>query len=171
MPGARSNPVNATSSNVRHLEKKLRAQQNRIDIKLAERGCWLQASGLVINESARLESLLRCQFPLRQVVLRRNSKGISHAIKERKHCDHVNSLRDLLFAPSSFAKFVNVFLRAFRGRMRDHFCVFKERAFRVREFGLIKLALGNRCDRFVRSSLDTQEVSVAVQSIRTTVEV
>jgi hypothetical protein len=55
--------------------------------------------------------------------------------------------------------------------MRDEFCILKERELRVREFGLIKSALGNRCDRFFRSSLDTQEVSVAVQSIRATVQV
>lgn len=55
--------------------------------------------------------------------------------------------------------------------MRDEFCILKQSAFRVREFGLIQFAFGNRCDRIVRGSLDTQEVSVAVQSIRTTVQV
>jgi hypothetical protein len=55
--------------------------------------------------------------------------------------------------------------------MRNEFCVFKQSAFGVREFGFIKFAFSNGCDRLVRSSLDTQEVGVAVQSIRTTVQV
>jgi hypothetical protein len=55
--------------------------------------------------------------------------------------------------------------------MGDEFCILQQSAFRVRELGFIKFAFGNRRDRLVRSSLDTQEVSVAVQSIRTAVQV
>ena len=52
----------------------------------------------------------------------------------------------------------------------DDLDVVEERAFRQRQAGLIQLAFENRRYALIGGSLNTQEVSMAVESIRTTVQ-
>ena len=62
-------------------------------------------------------------------------------------------------------------MRGAGGVARDLLDVVKQYALGGREFSLIKIALDDGLHRFVVGSLDTQEVSVAVQSIWTVVQV
>jgi len=119
----------------------------------------------------RLGFDLRRQFPRRQIVLRGNSKCVRDAIEKREHRSDIDGFRNLIFQPACITEFLHIFRsRAIRG-LRDQFHVVEQDALRRRQARFVELAFENRCNTFIRSSLNTQEVSVTVQSIRTPVQV
>lgn len=115
---------------------------------------------------ARLRSQLTCY----EVVLGRHAKGIGYTVEEGKHCDYVNSLGDLVFRPACFSQFLDVLMCGVTGCPGYQFCILEQRMLSGREVCLIELSLGNGCDRLIGCSLNPQEVSVTVDSIRTAVQ-
>jgi hypothetical protein len=111
------------------------------------------------------------QLAERKVILRRNAKRIRHAIEESEHRSDVNGLCDLVFRPSRIPQFLHILHRRMRGGIRDDLDIAQQAALRRRQASLFELALKNRRDAFIGSSLDPQEEGVAVQSIRAAVEV
>ena len=105
-----------------------------------------------------------------QVVLRWHAKCVRHAVEEREHCNHVNGLRDLIFRPPRVTQFLYVRGSGFVSGFCNQLCIIKQRALRSRQTGLIELALQNRRDALIGGSLNTQEVGVAVESIRAPVQ-
>jgi len=107
----------------------------------------------------------------RKIVLRRYSECVGHAIEERKQRDHVNRFRDLLFAPARVSQPLDVFCRGTGGRMGNQLRVVEQHPFSGGQIGLIERTFHDGFDGFVRCSLNTQEVSVAVESIRTSIQI
>ncbi len=106
-----------------------------------------------------------------EIVLRWNSERVGHAVEEGKHRSDVDRFGNLVFTPTGVAQLLYVFgCRTISG-LGDQFHVVEQHPLRRSETRLLELALNNRVDALISSSLNTQEVSVAVQSIRTTVQV
>lgn len=55
--------------------------------------------------------------------------------------------------------------------MRNHFCIGKQGAFGRGKVRLSKFAINDGSDSFVRRSLNPQEVCMAIDSIRTPIQV
>jgi hypothetical protein len=104
-----------------------------------------------------------------EIVLRRHSECVGHAIEKREHSDDVNSFGDLVFAPTMVAKFLDIFSRRAIRRFGDEFGVLQQRALGVGEAGVIELAFQNCRYALIIGSLNTQEVSMTIQSIWTAV--
>jgi len=103
--------------------------------------------------------------------LRGNSKCVGDAIEKREHRNDIDGLRNLIFEPARVAEFLHIFRhRAIRG-FRDQCHVIEQDTLRCRQARFVELAFENCCNTFIRSSLNTQEVSVTVQSIRTPIQV
>jgi hypothetical protein len=111
------------------------------------------------------------QVPEGEVVLRRDAEGVSHAVEEREHRRHVNSFGDLVFAPTGIAQFLDVIGGRAVGRPCDQFNVVQQGTLGGTEACLLDFPLQDRGDALFGGSLNPQEVGVAVQSIRTAVEV
>jgi hypothetical protein len=109
-------------------------------------------------------------MPNAKVVLRRHAKRIRHPVKESKHRGDVDGLRNLILAPAQVTQLLHITMGRARCRPSDDLDIVEERAFRQRQAGLIQLAFENRRYALIGSSLNTQEVSMAVESIRTTVQ-
>ena len=105
-----------------------------------------------------------------EIVLRRHSERIGDAVEESKHRGDINRFGNLLFAPAGVSQFLNIFAGRTISSLGDQFHVIKQRPLGRRETRLIELALENCIDALIGGSLNTQEVSVAVQSIRTVVQ-
>ena len=105
-----------------------------------------------------------------EIVLRRHSEGVGHAIEESEHGDDVNGFGDLVFAPAMIAKLLNIIGRGAVRRLGDELGVVQQRALGVGEAGIIELAFQNCRYALIIGSLNTQEVSMTVQSIRTAVQ-
>jgi hypothetical protein len=114
---------------------------------------------------------LRSQFSRREVILGGNAERIRHAVEERKHCRDVNRFRNLFLAPACIAQFLNVLVRGLIGGLCYQLNIIEQSAFRRRKPGLLEFALENRIDALITGSLNTQEVGMAVQSIRAPVQV
>jgi len=100
-----------------------------------------------------------------------HSEGVRYPVEECEHGRDVDRFRDLIFVPASVAKFLNVFRSGAIGSISDLLDVVHQQAFGWREAGVVELAFENRAYTLVGGSLNTQEVSVAVQSIRATIDV
>jgi hypothetical protein len=114
---------------------------------------------------------LRRHLSGREILLRRHSEGISHAIEESKHGGNVNRFGDLLFLPAGVAKFLHVFRRCAICRLGDLLHIIEQPPFGGGQSRLIELAFDDGLYTLIIGSLNTQEVSVAVQSIRAPVQV
>jgi hypothetical protein len=105
-----------------------------------------------------------------EIVLRRHTKSICHAIEKREHRDDIDCLCDLILIPARAAQLFDIRARGF-GRCRgDEFCVVEQRSFCGRQPCFIEFALQDCFNASICCPLNTQEVSVAVQSIRTPVQ-
>jgi|SRR5580658_8167 len=111
------------------------------------------------------------QFPGSEVVLRRNTECVSDTIEEGEQGCDVYRLRDLFFLPAGDSQFLNVFERRPVSSARNQFHIFQQYALGRRKARLVKLALDDCLHTLIGCSLNPQEVGVAVQSIRTTVQV
>ena len=106
-----------------------------------------------------------------QIALRRNAEGVSNPIEKRKHGRDVYRLCDLRLAPADIAQFLNILRRGTVGRFRYVFHVIKQYSLGLGQAGIIKIALSDSLYCLFLCSLDTQEVSMRVQSIRASVEI
>ena len=106
-----------------------------------------------------------------QVILRGNAEGIGHAVEKCEQCGDVHGFGNLVLGPTGIAEFLHVFgCGAIRG-IGHEFRVVEQSALRWSQAGVIELALEDCVYCLVGSSLNPQEVSVTVQSIRTPVQV
>ena len=105
-----------------------------------------------------------------EIALRRNSKGIRHAIEKGKHRDDVYRFGDLGLSPAMMAQDLNVFRRGAIRRLGHLSHVFQQRTMRVVERRLFEVARSQRLDCLLFCSLNPQEVCMRIQSIRTAVE-
>jgi len=106
-----------------------------------------------------------------QVMLRRYSEGIGHTIEERKHRDDVHRLGDLLLRPTSIAEFLHIVPCRTVSGVGYQLGIVHQSSLGRRKACFLELALEDRFDAVIIRSLNTQEVSVAVQSIRAAVQV
>jgi hypothetical protein len=113
---------------------------------------------------------LRSHFSDGEVVLRGNAEGIRDAIEEGEHGDDVDGLSDLVFGPAGGSKFFDIFGGGAVGGFGDELGVVQQSALRLGQASFIELAFKNGCDSLIGGSLNPQEVSVAVQSIRAAIE-
>jgi hypothetical protein len=105
-----------------------------------------------------------------KVALRGDAEGVGHAVKEGEHRRDVDRLGNLGLAPTVVAQDLYIFRgRAIRrlGHLSD---IFEQHAVCVVERRLLKVARNQRLDRFLFCSLNPQEVSMRIQSIRTAIQ-
>jgi hypothetical protein len=105
-----------------------------------------------------------------EIILRRNAKCVGDAIEEGKHRGDVNRFGNLVFAPSGIAEPLDVGVRGLRGGKSNFFYVVEQGALGGRKTCVVELTLENCLYAFIGGPLNTQEVSVGVQSIRAAVE-
>ena len=73
----------------------------------------------------------------RQVILRANPEGVSHAVKEGEHGRDVDGLSDLIFAPAGIAKFLHIVGRGACRGVCDLLYVVEQRALGWRQAGIV----------------------------------
>jgi len=112
----------------------------------------------------------RSHFPDSKIILRRHAERIGYAIEEREHGDDVDSFRDLVFGPARGTKLFHIFGGGTVGGFGNELGVIQQGALRLAEASFTKLAFENGCDSLIGGSLNTQEVGVAVQSIRAAIQ-
>ncbi len=105
-----------------------------------------------------------------EVTLRRDSECVCHAIEESKHGGDVDGLGDLRLGPAMIAKQLHVFCCRTIGRLSHLGYIIQQGAIGRGQFRLIEFAAGQSLDSFFFCSLNTQEVSMRVQSIGASVE-
>jgi hypothetical protein len=105
-----------------------------------------------------------------QIALRRNPEGIRHAIKKGKQRRDVDRFGNLGLAPTVLAQDLHVFRGGAIRRLGHLGDIFQQRAMSVVECRLFKVALRQRLDCFLFCSLNPQEVSMRIQSIRAAIE-
>lgn len=106
-----------------------------------------------------------------QIILGRHPKCICNPVEECKQRRDVNRLRNLLSCPAVRAQLLDIFCgRAIR-RVRDQLDILQQGTLGVGQTGLINLTMQNRSYTFIACSLNTQEVGVTVQSIRTAIQI
>ncbi len=113
----------------------------------------------------------RGQFSGREVVLGRNPKGICDAVKEGEHCSDIHCLGNLFFLPAYVAELLHILHGCFVCRFRNQLHVLQQSPLARSEAGFVKFALDDCLYALICGSLNTQEVSMAVESIRTAVQV
>src|SRR5260370_40114315 len=133
----------------------------------ARRGGW----GHAPPRRVVAELAIRRQFPRREIVLGGNAEGVGDAIEEGEQCRDVHGLCNLRFLPARRPEFLNILGGGAVSGMGNEFHVFHEDALRFRKARLVQLALQNRCYALIGCSLNPQEVSMAIQSIRAPVQV
>jgi hypothetical protein len=101
--------------------------------------------------------------------LRRDTECISNPIEKGKHGGDINRLGNLVFFPSRIAQPLHVLRSSFVGGLGNQFYIFQEDTFTRSEAGFVELAFSNRLYASIGGSLNTQEVGMAVQSIRAAV--
>jgi len=106
-----------------------------------------------------------------EVVLRGDAEGVGDAVEEREHGGDVNGFGDLIFGPARLAQLLDVLGGRAIGRLGDQFDIVQQAALCRTQSCVINFSFQDRCDTLFRGSLNTQEVDVAVQSIRTAIEI
>ena len=105
-----------------------------------------------------------------KVTLRSYSEGIRHSIEESEHRRDVNRFSDLRLGPAMISKPLYVLIGGAIGGFGHLPDVVKQGALRGTQAGRFKVALRYRLYGIFVSSLNTQEVCMRVQSIRTAIE-
>jgi hypothetical protein len=95
-----------------------------------------------------------------EITLRRNAKGIGHAIEEGKQRRNIHRLCDLGLAPTMIAEKLHVFRGCAVGGLGHSGDIFEENPLSRGEPGLVEFSLGNRLYCFLVGSLNPQEVCV-----------
>jgi hypothetical protein len=128
-------------------------------------------SGFADIGFGKTNQILRRHLSGREILLRRHSEGISHAIEESKHGGHVNRLGNLLFLPAGIAKFLHIFRGSAISGLGDLLHIIEQHPLGRGKSRLLELAFDDGLYALIGGSLNTQEVSMAVQSIRAPVQV
>jgi len=102
--------------------------------------------------------------------LRRNPEGIGHAIEKGKQRGDVYRFGNLGLAPTVMAQDFYVFRRGAICRLGHLGDILQQRTMRVVERRLFEVARRQRLDCLFFCSLNPQEVSMRIQSIRTAIE-
>ena len=102
--------------------------------------------------------------------MRRDTEGVRHAIEKGKQRGDVYRFGDLRLAPAVMAQDLHVFRGGAIRRLGHLGDIFEQRAVRVVERRLFNVARRQRLDCFLFCSLNPQEVSMRIQSIRTAIE-
>jgi hypothetical protein len=105
-----------------------------------------------------------------KVILGGNPESIGDAIEEGKHRGDVHGFGDLVFGPTCVAHFLNVGARRAQGGVGEEFDAGHQDVLGRSQARFIEIAFQHRCHTLIVGSLNTQEVGMAVQSIRTTVQ-
>ena len=113
----------------------------------------------------------RSQFPRYEIVLRRNAERVRDAIEESEQGCDVDGLGYLAFLPSCKAQLLDILGSGSVSSLSDQFHVSQQRALRRRKVCLVKLAFDDCLHTLIGCSLNTQEVGMAVQSIRAPVQI
>jgi len=114
--------------------------------------------------------VLRRYFAGGEIVLRRDAEGVGDAVEEGEQGGDIDGLRNLFFFPACCPEFVDILGGGTVGGIRDEFYIVQQSEFGLGQAGFVELAFQNCCYAFIGCSLDTQEVGVAVQSIRAPVQ-
>ena len=104
-------------------------------------------------------------------MLGRHTEGVSHAVKECEHGDDVYRLGDLVLRPACVPQLLHILGGGTMGGVGNEPGVIHEHAFGGTQACFIQLAFQNCRNTLVTGSLNPQEVSVTVESIRTAVEI
>jgi len=105
-----------------------------------------------------------------KITLRGNAEGVCHAVEEGEHRGDVHRFGNLGLTPTMLAHALYIFRgRAIRrlGYLGD---IFEQRTVCVVGCSLFEVARNQRLDCFLFCSLNPQEVSMRIQSIRTTIQ-
>ncbi len=100
-----------------------------------------------------------------QVTLRSDPEGIRDTVEECEHRGHIHSFGDLRFAPAKLAQTLHVFRRCARCGFGYLLYIVKQCSLSRGKTGVLEISFQYRVYRLVFSSLDTQEVSMRVESI------
>ena len=99
-----------------------------------------------------------------------NAEGICHAVKEGEHRRDVDRFGNLGLSPTVLAQELYIFRGGAVGRLGHLGDIVEQRTVGVVELRMLKVACNQRLDCFLFCSLNTQEVSMRIQSIRTAIE-
>jgi hypothetical protein len=105
-----------------------------------------------------------------KVALWRNAEGIGDTIEEREHGSDIHRFGYLRFSPTVITKDLHVLWRRSVCCFGDLGDVVEQRSLSRVQASFVELAFRNRLNRLFFCSLNPQEVSVGVQSIRTAVK-
>ena len=100
----------------------------------------------------------------------RNTKGICDTIEEGEHGRDVHCLGNLFLFPTDLSELLHVLGCGFVSSFRDQLYIFQKCALTRTETSLVKIALKDCFYALICGSLNTQEVSVTVQSIWATIQ-
>ena len=103
--------------------------------------------------------------------MRRNAEGIGDAVKESEHCRDIYCLGNLFLLPAHVAERLYILRGRLVSSFGDQLDEIQQRPLRGSETRFLKLAFDDRPYALIIGSLNTQEVSVAVQSIWATIQV
>ena len=103
--------------------------------------------------------------------MRGDAECVRDPVEESEHSCDINRFRNLIFFPAGIAQLLHVLGGRSISGFGDQLNVIQQQAFRYRQAGFVQLAFKNCGYALVCGSLNPQEVSVAVQSIRTTIEI
>lgn len=114
--------------------------------------------------------MLRGHLAGGEIVLRRNTEGVGYSVeKGEERCD-VDSLSNLFFFPTCCSESFDVLGGGAIGSVCDELYILHQDELRPGQAGFLQLAFQNCSYALIGCSLDTQEVGMAVQSIRTPVQ-
>ena len=111
------------------------------------------------------------QFARFEIVLGRDAEGVGDAVEKGEQCRDVYGLGNLVFLPADGPEFLNILDGGAVGGVGNELHIRQENSFRFCKARLFELALQNCRYALIGCSLNTQEVSVAVQSIRAPVQI
>ena len=126
---------------------------------------------LNVRRRKRVVPTSRCQFPNCEVVLRSNAEGVCDAIEESKQTRDIYGFGNLFFFPSCGAQLLHILRGGSVSGPCNQFHIDQQDMLRRRKARFVKLAFDDCFYTLIGCSLDPQEVGMAVQSIRTPVQI
>ena len=103
--------------------------------------------------------------------MRRNAESIGDAVEKSEHCSDIYCLGNLFLLPAYVTEVLHILHGCLVSSFGHQLYEVQQRLLACSETGFVKLAFDDCLYALIGGSLNTQEVSVAVQSIRTTVQV
>ena len=102
--------------------------------------------------------------------MRSDPEGIRYSIEEREHCGDIDSFSDLRLGPTMISQLLHVLICGAIRRFRHLGYIVEQSTFRRAQACFVQIAIRDGLYGFVFGSLNTQEVCMRVQSIRTAIE-